>query len=170
VVVRRRESALVTVAELEPAISREAREYPAWLLAGCETGLCLFAAAFLGVNDVVHFARRRIATVAVDRDAGRLEQMRAVYPGCVELVAGDAFEFVERARAAGRVWDAISVDPFLGDATERVRANLPAFLELARKVATVTIPFDAPAPVVDGWQASTIVRSPAASWLVLTRV
>lgn len=151
-------------------LSREAREYPGYLLAGAETGCCLFSAAFLGVNDVVHFARRGIETVCVDVDVERLERMREIYPSTVELVAGDAFEFVERARAEGRTFDAISVDPFLGNAERRVQRELPAFLELARKVATITIANVRKIPELDGWNVSTFPRSPVASWLVLTRV
>jgi hypothetical protein len=40
------------------AISKEARPYPADMLTPARTGLLLFAAAYLGVNDAIHFARK----------------------------------------------------------------------------------------------------------------
>lgn len=151
-------------------LSREARQYPAYLLAGAETGLCLFSAAFLGVNDAIHFARKRIVTTCVDVDGDKLEQMQAIYPPGWEFVEGDAFVVAELAAAGGRQWDAVSVDPFLGDAENRVRRNLETFLALARDVITITIPRTLRIPEVAGWTASTFPRSRSAAWLVMRRV
>ena len=54
--------------------------YPTHLLEGCETGLCLFAAAFLGQNDAAHFEEAGVLTTCVDIDAERLGQMSFYYP------------------------------------------------------------------------------------------
>jgi hypothetical protein len=73
------------------AVSRVARPFPAWLLNGCETGLCLFAAAFLGHNDAIHFARAGIQTTCVDKDAARIEKMIDLYPRDWEFLTTDAW-------------------------------------------------------------------------------
>lgn len=146
------------------AVSREARIYPAHLLTGCQDGLCLYSAAFLGTNDAVHFARKGIVTTCVDIDGSKLEEMRELYPAGWDFVQADALDYA--LDAAGCQWDAVSVDQFLGDETKRVLAALPLFLHLARKVATVTIPAGADLPHLDGWKFSVFPRSPRASWLV----
>lgn len=144
-------------------INRQARPYPAHLLDGLETGLCLFSAAFMGWNDVIHFARKGIQTTCVDTDGAKLEEMRVVYPDGWEFLEANAFEF---AQNAGRQWDAVSVDPFLGNAENHVRRMWGVFLGLARCVATIGIPRTLHVDHVDGWDVSVFPRSSNASWLV----
>lgn len=147
-------------------INRQARPYPAHLLHGLETGLCLFSAAFLGWNDVIHFARKGLATTCVDTDGERLAEMRAAYPSGWVFSATDAFAFAEEAFSDGRKWDAVSVDPFLGNAENRVRRMRDVFLGLARHVAIIGIPRTLQVTSIDGWNVSVFPRSQNASWLV----
>ncbi len=147
-------------------ISAVARPYPAHLLNGCETGLCLFSAAFLGHNDAIHFARQEITTTCVDTDASRLLEMRDLYPDGWKFVVANAWKFAEQTRLR---WDAISVDTFTGDVMERSLASLELWCSLARKVVTVTLTEGAQYETPSGWLAWTFPRSGVVSWLVLEK-
>ena len=150
-------------------ISREARPYPADMLTYCETGLCLFAAAFMGVNDAVHYARKGLHTTCVDTNADRLSDMARVYPEGWEFLVSDAWDFAEECLAADIFYDAVSVDTFLGDATERSMGTLKLWCSIARKCVTATIPAGASPPVPAGWRSYEYPRSTKASWLVMQR-
>jgi hypothetical protein len=150
------------------AISRVARPYPAWLLDGCETGLCLFSAAFLGHNDAIHFARAGIRTVCVDVSANRLRDMREIYPDDWVFVPADAWAFAE-AVVLGDKWDAVSVDTWRGDAERRSLDSLDLWCSLANNVVTVTHTTGLDYTVPDGWNARLFERAPNVNWLVLTR-
>lgn len=160
----------------KPVLTDADRElYPVHLLEGCETGLCLFAAAFLGRNDAAHFEEAHVRTTCVDTDAERLGQMSFYYPGDWKFLPGDAWEFAESARDIYAQWDAVSVDPFSGDAMTKALGALNLWTSLAIKFVTVGLP-GAPwadpslwLHVGDDWRASVLPRSRAASWLVLER-
>ncbi len=147
-------------------ISAQARPYPAHLLNGCETGLCLFSAAFDGWNDAIHMARNDLETTCVDIDATRLLEMRDLYPESWTFLAADAWEFAERVRIR---WDAVSVDTFTGEATERSLQSLDLWCSLANKVVTVTLTDGAGYETPTGWLAWTFPRSGVVSWLVLEK-
>lgn len=149
-------------------LSREARPYPADMLNGCDTGLCLFAAAFLGVNDAIHFARHNIQTVCVDLNAERIGQMETIYPQDWEFLVDDAWAFAGAITGA-YTFDAVSVDSFLGDATDRSLTTLELWCSLASKCVTVTIPAGASPAAPAGWKSYEFPRSTRASWLVLQR-
>lgn len=121
------------------SVSLEARPYPADMLEDCETGLLLFAAAFLGVNDAIHFARRQMVCTCVDTNAERLTRMEALYPSDWSFVEQDAWEFAEAAATSGTAWDAVSVDTFTGMAAVRSLGTLGLWCSLASKCVTVTI-------------------------------
>lgn len=150
-------------------VAMEARPYPTHLLEGCETGLVLFAAAFLGHNDAIHFAEAGIQTTCVDIDGERLEQMADLYPAEWHFLAGDAWEFA--ANAGENRWDAVSVDTFSGDAMYRSLASLELWCSLARQVVTSTITAEATDRyrTPDGWMASLSTRATGVYWLVLER-
>ena len=150
-------------------ISRAARPYPAWLLSGCDTGLCLFAAAFLGHNDAIHFARYELQTTCVDRDAERLEEMAHLYPPDWDFLADDSWEFAEAARERGERWDGVSVDTFLGDATDRSLTTIDLWCSLADRFVTMTVPANTIPETPGGWRPTIFVRSTQASWLMLER-
>jgi hypothetical protein len=149
------------------AVSRVARPYPAWLLDGCETGLCLFSAAFLGHNDAIHFARAGIETVCVDHDWVRLDEMRGLYPEDWRFEWADAWAFANAASFA--TWDAVSVDTWRGDAERRSLDNLNLWCSLANKAVTVTHTTGLDYTVPDGWNARLFERAHNVNWLVLTR-
>lgn len=153
------------------AISKEATPFPAFLLPKGGTALALFAAAFLGVNDAIHFARNDMTATCVDIDAERLDEMADLYPYDWDFVLGDAWEYAEEARYDGIRWDVVSVDTYTGTATNRSLAELELWCALADKAVAVTLPrnriddrFD-----VDGFETSVFPRSPLAAWLVLRR-
>lgn len=148
--------------------------YPVHLLEGCRTGLCLFAAAFLGLNDAAHFEEAGVQTTCVDTDAERLGQMSFYYPRDWKFIPYDAWEFARGAReltGPPAQWDAVSVDPFTGDTMDAVLWSLDLWTSLARKFVTVGMPAGARLAGDAGpdWKASILPRSATASWLVLER-
>jgi hypothetical protein len=151
------------------AVSRVARPYPAWLLDGCETGLVLFAAAFLGHNDAIHFARAGLETTCVDVDAENLVAMQNVYPDEWGFVCGDAWTLAEWWRKHDKKWDAVSVDTWRGDAERRSLDTLDLWCSIANKVVTVTHTTGLDYTVPEGWNARLFERAHNVNWLVLTR-
>jgi hypothetical protein len=151
-------------------LATEARPFPFQLLEDCETGLCMFSAAFLGINDAVHFAMSGVRTTCVDVNAGRLEQMRRIYPEDWTFIECDAWTYAEAARREEVVWDAVCVDPYTGDAMNRSMETLDLWLSLARRVliaGTDVFPFAPPAL----WNVRTkyVRRAPDVYWLALER-
>lgn len=149
------------------SIYARAGAYPTDILADCDRALLLFGAAFLGVNDAIHLAAAGLADVTVvDIDSERLDAMRALYPDTWELVAADAFDFVQRRHAAGERYDLVSADPTT-PLMPRCRAELPSLCALARRAVVLGIehgrPFDPPR----GWHYRRIERSMDADWIVL---
>jgi hypothetical protein len=153
-------------------ISTDARAYPADLLPEGGTALALFAAAFLGANDAIHFARKDMYGTCVDIDEKPAKREMAA---CCTRTAW----IVPRMRTRGSIasasraclgkWDVVSVDTFLGDATERSLASLDLWCSLAPKMVTATISADRTTPSPNGWRAQIFPRSAVASWLVLQR-
>lgn len=151
-------------------VAMEARPYPAHLLEGCETGLVLFAAAFLGHNDAIHFAEAGVQTTCVDTDAERLAEMRTLYPEDWEWEVCDAWDYEVFATGYCFQWDAVSCDTWTGDLMHRSLASLNLWCSLAHKLVTATITDDVPmVDAPDGWKAELFPRSERVSWLVLTR-
>ena len=145
--------------------------YPVELLPQGGTGLCLFAAAFLGENDAAHMRDAGMDVFLVDIDKERLVEMRKLYSDESMVAVCDAWEFAEKwariFRPAG--WDVVSVDNFTGEIEPRVLKSLPLWCSLARSLVTVTLGNGQRYEVPEGWNANTMRRSPLASWLVLTR-
>lgn len=152
-------------------VSVQARPYPADMLRSNRTGLCLFAAAYLGHNDAIHMARKEMVVTCVDTNRERLSEMAGLYPDDWQFVAADAWEFAEQAHRDGLMWDFVSVDTFTGDATDRSMETLDLWCSLARRAVTATIAlvggagWEAPR----GWRVSLFPRSSRAAWLVLRR-
>jgi hypothetical protein len=152
-------------------VAMQARPYPAHLLEGCETGLCLFAAAFLGHNDAIHFAEAGIRTTCCDTDAPRLEEMQRLYPADWEFHAVDAWQFADNAIAVGRKWDVVSADTFTGEMMYRSLGSLDLWCSLARKFVTCTITDEIDdLPRLDGWLPWLLPRSQRVDWLILEAV
>lgn len=150
-------------------ISREARPYPADMLPHGGSGLLLFAAGFLGVNDAIHFARRRMVCMCVDTNRSRLDMMRRLYPANWAFTVQDAWQFAKEALGDGAMWDAVSVDTFTGEATDRSLETLDLWCAVARHAVTATVEFGQVYTVPDGWSGDLFPRSDRAAWLVLRR-
>ena len=148
-------------------VSRQARPYPSYLLPDEGTALALFAAGFMGWNDVVHFARKGLQVTCVDTDGDRLLDMAGLYPPA-EFHVQDAWVFAADAMRDGRMWDVVSVDPFLGDAAEFAWDTLYLWVALARKMVTLTVNSKVQLNAPDGWDVSYFPRSGTAAWMVMT--
>lgn len=148
-------------------IQWNARVYPGYLLPRSGTALSLFAAGYYGWNDCIHFLRHNMTCDCVDVDGARLDAMRTVYPESWTFTVADAWGFAAESAATGSTWDVVSVDTFLGDATERSIASLGLWTTLARQLVTMTVPLGAEVAAPDGWTGFTFRRSPRAAWLVL---
>lgn len=149
-------------------ISTQARPYPSYLLPKGGSALALFAAGFLGWNDVIHFARAGMQIECVDTDKERLYEMSTIYCPVIFHVA-DAWEFAERAALEGREWDVVSVDPFFGDAAEKAWETIYLWVTLAKELVTLTVKPDTQLKAPEGWRTSLFPRSGNASWLVMRR-
>lgn len=157
-------------------VAMEARPYPASLLEGCETGLVLFAAAFLGHNDAIHFAEAGMRCTCVDIDGARLAEMRALYPADWTFVEDDAWGFAQQQLARWEYLavsaipaDVVSVDTFTGSATRRSLDSLPLWCSLARKLVTATYTSGEAYEVPEGWRATLYERASGVYWLVLQK-
>ena len=160
----------VTYATLEH-VAEQARPYPAHLLDECETGLCLFAAGFLGHNDVIHFAEAGLHTTCIDIDEDRLGEMRMLYPSDWEFAVFDAWDYAMAARALDRIWDAVSVDTFTGSLMDMALDSLELWTSIANRLVTVTVtvPVMYEIAVPHGWETSLYPRSRDVAWLTLER-
>lgn len=158
----------VTLPETLKDVRREARPYPTWLLPKEGTALGLFAAGFLGWNDVIWFEQAGLQTTCVDLDGDRLFQMSTIYPGGWEFHVQDAWEFSEHAARQQRTWDVVSVDPFTGDAGDRAADTIYLWTSLARRLVTLTVTSRTHLNIPEGWTASYFPRSSTVAWLVLT--
>lgn len=150
-------------------VAMEARPYPTDILKDAETGLCLFAAAFLGHNDAIHMAEAGLRSTCVDIDEDRIDEMRALYPRDWSFITSDAWTFATAAQELDTFWDVVSCDTFTGDAMRQSLDSLPLWCSLAREAVTVTLTVGAPYTLVDGWKDSLYERGPGVYWLVLER-
>lgn len=151
-------------------VAMEARPYPDHLLADCETGLVLFAAAFEGHNDAIHFALAGIRGYCVDVDTPKLTRMASLYPRTWQWGFDDAWKFADAARELGESWDVVSCDTWTGDLMHRSLESLDLWCSIANRVVTVTITDDVDEIALpEGWTSSLYPRSDHVSWLVLER-
>jgi hypothetical protein len=150
-------------------VAMEARVYPTRVLEGAETGLVLFAAAFLGHNDAIHFAETDMDVTCVDLDKDRLNEMRELYPGDWQWYAMDAWRFAEST--SGK-WDVVSADPWSGD-FQRVADDVESLCKIANKAVVIGVGPETDVRVPSGWRVTeTVERSSfrgGVSWLVLER-
>ena len=150
-------------------LQRQARSYPGYLLKRGGTALSLFAAGYWGWNDCIHFLRHNMACDCVDINAKKLEEMRGLYPETWTFTTADAWSFAKEAAIQGRTWDVVSIDTFLGDATQRSIDSLAMWSMLADQMVTVTVPLKADIKPPPGWTSFMFPRSPRAAWMVLQR-
>lgn len=151
-------------------VAMEARPYPTHLLEDCDTGLVLFAAAFKGWNDAIHFAMAGMVGTCVDVDKGRLDAMRPLYPDNWSFYASDAWKYAEAAQREDLTWDAVSVDTFTGEAMDKSLRSLELWCSIASKVVTVTLTVGAAYTTPAGWNDTQLFeRATGVYWLVLER-
>lgn len=151
-------------------VAMEARPYPVHLLEGHRTGLLLYAAAFMGHNDAVHYAMSGLECTAVDNDEGRLARMRPLYDASWSFVHADAVAFAEAASAADVFWDCVSVDPFTGDAMEVALGRLDLWCSVARHLVTVGCRRGDTWRVPPGWRSHLYERDGAGMfWITMER-
>lgn len=150
-------------------IASEARPYPTYLLENAQTGLCLFSAAFMGHNDVIHFALENVHTTCVDIDDEKLQLMAGLYPEEWKFVCRDAWEFAKAHAQKGDRWDVVSVDTFRGNATERSLSDLGVWCAIADQAVVATLEEGQTYETPDGWTAQLFRRNSEVFWLVLTR-
>jgi hypothetical protein len=147
----------------------EARPYPTRILEGAETGLVLFAAAFLGHNDAIHFAEAGMKATCVDVDESRLREMHALYPENWAFRLMDAWEYAE-TYPVREAYDVVSCDTWTGDLMRRSLDSLELWCSLARKAVTVTLTTGAPYTLPEGWVDTELYeRAHGVYWLVLER-
>ncbi len=149
-------------------INNHAQPYPANLLPQGGTALALFSAGFHGHNDVIHMCRKEMEIDCVDVDADKLWHMSRVYPNAMTFHVEDAWDFAQIAEAR-RTWDVVSVDPFMGDAAERVWNSIDLWASLATELLTVTVDPKQPLWAPSGWKSHLFPRSNRAAWMVMTR-
>lgn len=150
-------------------LNRNAQPYPGHLLPEGGSGLALFAAGFRGWNDVVHMVRKSMCVECVDKDADRLWEMAQIYDEPMAFHVDDAWEFATKAAAEGRQWDAVSVDPYMGDAAERVWETRHLWPMLATDLVTFTVSSDRKPFEIDGWESYLFPRNDRVGWMVMTR-
>jgi len=112
-------------------------------------------------------ARADMTVDCVDVNHSALMQMATLYPRDWSFHHDDAWTFAEESRAAGVVWDCVSVDTFTGDAEQRSMASLDLWCALAASLVTATVTTTMRWRAPDGWRGSLFFRSPDVHWLVL---
>ena len=150
-------------------VRAKAGPYPVHLLEGCEDGLLLFGAAFLGANDGVHFLDAGLRSVVVDIDEPKLLGMEKLYPVDWSFIPADAWDITGLVGSWQRQWDAVSVDSWRGDLEDRSLHSLELWCSLARKFVTVTLSYGSSFVCPVGWTFSLMPRSGNARWLILER-
>jgi hypothetical protein len=153
-------------------VAMEARPYPTRVLEGAETGLVLFAAAFLGHNDAIHFAEAGARGFCVDRDGERLAQMARLYPDDWQWAVDDVWKFAEAARTLGEQWDVVSADPWT-DAFQAVADRAELLCSLARRAVTIGTGARTNVTPPAGWRITEVVERSSfrggVNWTVLER-
>jgi len=154
---------------LDAVRERSADVYPRTYLAGCETALVVFAAAFMGAQDAIWIHDAGLTATCIDNDQDRLDRMQNLYPGSWSFLNVDAYEWLETAEGA---WDVVSVDSPTGH-FERCADRIGIFCKLARRLVVLGIGVDTHVEPPEGWEVvECIKRSDHAGgvfWAVLCR-
>lgn len=146
--------------------------FPTERLAGLDSALVLFAAAWLGKQDAVFAADQGLRGTCVDVDQEQLDRMQQIYPDGWEFRQADAFAFTRTWRAAGRRWDAVTVD-CPTNLFERCATELELFCDVARRLVVLGTGRRTELVAPDGWKLSE--RLPRSSfrggvqWAILER-
>lgn len=157
------------VTTLEAVRDAAADVYPRKYLEGCETGLVLFAAAFMGQQDALWLHDAGVTATCVDHDADFLDRMQGLYPSDWYFVCADVYEYADAVRGK---WDVVSVDSPTNH-FERCADMVAVFCSLARRLVILGVGTDTQVDAPDGWEVvETIKRSEfegGVYWAVLCR-
>jgi hypothetical protein len=124
--------------------------FPGQALAGSETALVLFAAAWHGKQDAYWIADAGLRATCIDMDEGRLDEMRALYPDDWTFLCTDVYLWSRIVRLGGPSYDVVTLDPFTNQ-FDRCAEMLPTWCALANNVVILGMDDrDINAPV--GWR------------------
>jgi hypothetical protein len=142
--------------------------FPHSVLAGAETALVLFCAAFYGEQDAVWIAEAGLRATCVDTDAERVQVMKRIYPPDWDFIVANVYEFVYDALLCK--WDVVTVD--CGSAQfDRCADLISVFCGLARRAVVLGTGFATVVLPPNGWSVTRILfRSPfrgGVYWTVL---
>lgn len=122
--------------------------FPTEKLAGMESALVLFAAAFMGRQDAIWIEEAGMVATCVDNDAEALTRMEAIYPDTWDFFCADAYWY---ATTTGDRWDVVTVDCPTGY-FEQAAEHIKDWCVLARHVVILGTDTDTPIEPPDGWQ------------------
>lgn len=138
-------------------VVEKSHPYPAWVLAGCETALVVFAAEFGGMNDCAWIVEAGLRATCVDINADKLDAMKASYPDDWEYICADAYEFAGECAGGPYKWDVVSLDPFTNH-FDPCAENIEAWCRLARRAVIVGTGTDTVIVTPLGWAQTDCVK------------
>lgn len=148
--------------------------FPVHLLRPTDTALCLFVAAFGGVQDVAFLRDAGVKkALAIDIDAQKVHAMRPLYPLEWTFLVADVYSWLQdRLNRNDCTYDLVTSDPWSGDADHIMRYFLPELIALTRRVLIYGVGNAALAPAIErmrscGVEPTVITRTDLASWLVV---
>ena len=127
---------MTTLAEIRSAASADT--FPVDRLVGLRTAGAFFCGAFLGRQDVVHLSDAGLTVEAFDIDAAKVAEMRAAYPGTVQLHVADAYAVAANYGRIGIKYDVVTVDPWTNE-IPRALDLLQAWCRLASAYVVIGV-------------------------------
>lgn len=108
--------------------------YPAYILEGASSALCVFVTFFLGRNDVLYVHDAGIEKVTlVDIDEWGLEAMKKIYPTHWSFVRSDYLKYLDDAIERGEHYHVVTCDQPLFMAEDVGWTHIRKFLSLTDK-------------------------------------
>lgn len=115
------------------------REFPEYVLEGTSSAAAFYAAALMGVRDVIHLHDHNVKDVVlIDLDADKMAELQKVYPANWEYVVDDAYKVMDRLHDDGRAFDILILDPW----THRQRSDmerLPSLLDITNRYIVISL-------------------------------
>ncbi len=124
--------------------------YPADLLHGLSTAFVGFAGGNYGRQDCAFIQAAGLEAVCVEKDAARLEELKAAYPASWQYVDQDVYEYARLRHAQGARWDVVSLDPYTNlfqDAADQ----LPLWCSIARRYVILGTGLETRRRIPSGW-------------------
>jgi len=112
-------------------IAQNKKKFPSYIFENSKSGICFFAAAFFGKNDVIYLYEYGIKDVClVDLDEARLNIMKLIYPKTWSIEVADAFK---HAKNVNRLYDLVLCDPWTGGINKVFFDNFDSFINITNK-------------------------------------